>query len=207
MSEKLSQIFLNVCSKYSNDTALIREYWNEIEHSYSQKNRPYHNLQHLVNMIDELQEVNENITDVDSILFSIFYHDIVYKSTAKDNEEKSAEIAKIRLHKINVDLEQIDKICNQILATKSHEESDDSDTNYLLDFDLAILGKNWIDYERYTKQVRKEYLIYPDFMYNPGRKKVLKHFLTFDKIFKTAYFHEKYEKQARQNTAKEIDSL
>lgn len=207
MSEKLSQIFLNICSKYSNDTALIREYWNEIKHLYSQKNRPYHNLQHLVNMIDELQEVNENITDVDSILFSIFYHDIVYKSTAKDNEEKSAEIAKIRLHKINVDLEQIDKIYNQILATKSHEESDDSDTNYLLDFDLAILGKNWIDYERYTKQVRKEYSIYPDFMYNPGRKKVLKHFLTFDKIFKTAYFHEKYEKQARQNTAKEIDSL
>ena len=58
-------------------------------------------------MIIELKKVNEEIKDIDSILFSVFYHDIIYKSTSKDNEEKSAEIAKSRLEKINLDLSNL----------------------------------------------------------------------------------------------------
>jgi predicted metal-dependent HD superfamily phosphohydrolase len=52
--------------------------------------------------------------------------------------------------------------------------------------------------------VRKEYLIYPDLIYNPGRKKVLHHFLAMDRIFKTDFFYNKFEQQARQNLRKEI---
>jgi hypothetical protein len=46
-----------------------------------------------------------------------------------------------------------------------------------------------------------------DFLYNPGRKKVLKHFLDMKTIFKTAYFQEKYERQARINLASEMETL
>ncbi|MBA5794042.1 hypothetical protein H1R17_11850 [Flavobacterium sp. xlx-214] len=207
MKETLSEIFINLCSKYSNDADLIIQYWKEIEQSYSQKNRYYHNLIHLENMVMELSKVSKDLNDIDSLLFSVFYHDLIYKSTSKDNEEKSAEIAKIRLQKININSEQINKIYNQILATKSHKISNDSDTNYLLDADLSILGKKWNAYETYTKQIRKEYSIYPDYMYHPGRKKILEHFLTFDRIYKTDYFVEIYEKQARENISREIESL
>jgi len=207
MQENLSEIFIKLCSKYSENNTLIFEYWKEIEKSYSQKNRHYHNLRHLENMIIELKKVNENIEDIDSVLFSIFYHDIIYKSTSKDNEERSAEIAKNRLEKINLDKVQIEKIYNQILATKTHKESDNLDDNYLLDLDLSILGKNWNEYEAYIKQIRNEYSIYPNFLYNPGRKKVLEHFLTFDRIYKTDYFRILYENQARENISKEIEIL
>jgi len=207
MQENLSEIFLKICLKYSDNQELIIEYWKEIERSYSQKSRHYHNLFHLENMITELKKVNDEINDIDSILLSVFYHDVVYKSSSKDNEEKSAEIAKTRLQKLNLKEEQIEKIYTQILATKSHKESDNFDTNYLLDSDLSILGKNWIDYENYIKQIRKEYSIYPDFLYNPGRKKILAHFLAFDKIYKTDFFRELYEKQARENILKELDLL
>lgn len=207
MQDTLSEIFIKLCSKYSDNQKLINEYWKEIEKSYSQKSRYYHNLFHLENMITELMLVNDEINDIDSILFSVFYHDVVYKSTSKNNEEKSADIAKIRLQKINLSEDQIEKIYNQILATKSHKESDKIDTNFLLDSDLSILGKNWIEYERYIKQIRKEYSIYPDFLYNPGRKKVLEHFLTYDKIYKTDFFRDLYEKQTRENILKEIELL
>lgn len=207
MQDTLSEIFIKLCSKYSDNQKLINEYWKEIEKSYSQKSRYYHNLFHLENMITELMLVNDEINDIDSILFSVFYHDVVYKSTSKNNEEKSADIAKIRLQKINLSEDHIEKIYNQILATKSHKESDKIDTNFLLDSDLSILGKNWIEYERYIKQIRKEYSIYPDFLYNPGRKKVLEHFLTYDKIYKTDFFRDLYEKQARENILKEIELL
>lgn len=200
----LKLIFSNLISKYSDNEILKTDYWKEIEQSYSQKSRKYHNLIHLENMIFELEEVKDKISDYDSLLFSIFYHDIIYKATSKDNEEKSAEKAKTRLEKLNISNEKISQIYNQILATKSHKRSEDSDTNFLLDADLAILGQDWKIYENYTQQIRKEYSIYPDFMYKPGRKKVLIHFLEFEEIFKTGYFKEKYEEKARENIQREL---
>jgi len=203
----LNSIFSNLISKYSDNEILKTDYWKEIEQSYSHKSRQYHNLLHLENMIIELEEVKDKISDYDSLLFSIFYHDIIYKATSKDNEEKSAEIAKIRLEKLNIPQEKIIRIYNQILATKSHKKSEDSDTNFLLDADLAILGQDWKIYENYTQQIRKEYSIYPDFMYKPGRKKVLIHFLEFDEIFKTNHFKGKYEEKARENIQKELEFI
>ena len=199
--------FSILISKYSSNEILKTDYWKEIEQSYSHKSRKYHNLLHLENMILELEEVNDKISDCDSLHFSIFYHDIIYKATSKDNEEKSADIAKIRLEKLNIPNEKITRIYNQILATKSHRKSEDSDTNFLLDADLAILGQDWKIYENYTQQIRKEYSIYPDFMYKPGRKKVLIHFLEFEEIFKTDYFKGKYEEKARENIQRELEII
>lgn len=207
MSINVKSTFSNLISKFSNNENLKLDYWQEIEKSYSQKSRKYHNLLHLENMILELENVKDEILDFEALMFSVFYHDIIYKSTSKDNEEKSAEIAKKRLEKINISSEKITKIYNQIVATKSHKRSEDSDTNFLLDADLAILGKDWNVYENYIHQIRKEYFIYPDFLYNPGRKKVLTHFLEFDEIFKTDYFKGKYEKMARENIQREISIL
>lgn len=207
MSRNLKIEFSSLFKKYSNDNHLLESYWVEIEKNYSAKNRHYHNLTHLENMINELLLVKDYIEDFDLLLFSVFYHDIVYKSTAKDNEEKSAKIAQERLSKIALSEKQLKQIYNQIIATKSHQNAIDLDTNYLLDADLSILGKNWEVYEKYILQIRKEYSIYPDFLYNTGRKKVLINFLEFNEIYKTAFFKEKYEENARLNIQKEIDLL
>ena len=95
----LNSIFADLISTFSDNEKLKLDYWQEIEKSYSQKNRKYHNLTHLENMILELENVKEETSDYDVMLFSVFYHDIIYKATSKDNEEKSAEVAKKRLEK------------------------------------------------------------------------------------------------------------
>lgn len=166
----LKNIFSDISGRYTTDIALINSLWTEIEKNYNLKNRYYHNLIHLENMIYELESVRKIINDFDVVLFSVFYHDIIYKSTAKDNEEKSAEIAKERLEQLEVPSEISERIYSQILATKSHSTSDDH-TNFLTDADLSILGKGWKEYENYIIQIRKEYSIYPDFLYKPGRKR------------------------------------
>lgn len=158
-------------------------------------------------MYTELLVCKNLIADWDTIIFSLVYHDIIYKATAKDNEDKSADIAVTRLNEINYPKEKILLCRQQILATKSHEISGNNDTNLFTDSDLAILGSNWESYMLYFKQVRKEYTVYPDFLYNPGRKKVLQHFLAMDIIFKTAVFKSKFEATARLNIEKEIDLL
>lgn len=203
----LFQKFNEILSRFSDDESLIVELWQEIEKNYTSKGRYYHNLQHLDSIFHELNAVENEINDSEVLALSVFYHDVIYQSTAKDNEEKSAKLAIQRLKEIGFNSEKINKISKQIIATKSHQISDDLDTNFLLDADLSILGKNWDDYEIYIRQIRKEYSIYPDFLYKPGRKKVLEHFLTFPQIFKTEFFIEKYEAQARYNLRREIELL
>lgn len=199
--------FEQICLSYTQDLSLINALWKEIEIKYAEKSRYYHNLVHLENMFTELDPVKSKISDFSAVSYSIFYHDIIYNASSKSNEEKSALKAKERLTELGLAPHTISLISEQILATKFHQKSEREDTNYLLDADLSILGKDFEDYLAYTKMIRKEYSIYPDLLYKPGRKKVLKHFLEHDNIFKTDYFKEKYEEQARANITAEINLL
>ena len=166
----LHQNFKDLFQKYNQDNSLQENLWLEIETYYTSKKRHYHTLSHLENLFQELLPIQENFEDWETVQFSIFYHDIIYNASRSDNEEKSAILAIERLKEIGINEDQILKCNHQILMTKSHEISD-NDTNYFTDADLSILGKNWETYEEYYKQIRKEYHIYSDFMYNRGRKK------------------------------------
>lgn len=138
----LKERFLENSLFYTQDQNLIGDLWSEIEKKYSEKGRHYHTLEHLENMFSELDAVKDEIENFPVLSFSVFYHDIIYDAASKSNEEKSAEFAAVRLKKLNVDSYLIQKISEQIIATKSHDLSEDSDTNYLLDADLSILGKD-----------------------------------------------------------------
>ncbi|WP_343686386.1 hypothetical protein [Chryseobacterium gleum] len=203
----LKNQFEQLCSRFTEDRQLIHSLWNEIETRYSEKSRHYHDLLHLENMFTELEDVKGNISDFTGISFCVFYHDIIYDATSKSNEEKSAATAEKRLAELHLSKDDISVISEQIIATKSHLLSDHNDTNYLLDADLSVLGKDFKTYMEYTRNIRKEYSIYPDFLYKPGRKKVLKHFLELESIFKTEYFKEKYEVQAKENIEAELRLL
>ncbi len=201
----LKQTFIELLSKYTDNKDLITDLWNEIEQNYSKKNRYYHSLIHLENLLQLLTEIQQLIEDYDTLLFTLFYHDLIYDSLKSDNEKQSSEVAEKRLQQLSIPLDKIEKCKAQILATKNHNLSSDEDTNYFTDADLSILGQSWDVYSVYSQNVRKEYSVYPDFMYNSGRKKVLRHFLEMDKIFKTDYFYNKFEQQARINLVKELN--
>jgi len=203
----LKENFIQLCGSFSGEQQLINALWQEIDKKYSEKGRYYHNIHHLENMFLELKHVKECISNFPALCFSVFYHDVIYDASSKRNEEKSAEFAAIRLQKLNINAEIIDSVTAQINATKAHLLSDDHDTNYLLDADLSILGKDAETYLAYIKNIRKEYSIYPDFLYRPGRKKVLQHFLDLTHIFKTEYFKDQYEISARENIKFELNNL
>ncbi len=183
----------------------IQQNWKDLENVYSKKSRHYHNLTHLEEMIASFEIYSNRLQNPNEILFSIFYHDFVYSASKKDNELKSAEYAlgvlgeKSSINKPLV----FDAIC----ATQLHAHNTNEDINWLIDFDLKILAKDWEDYKIYFEQIRKEYRIYPDFLYNPGRAKALKHFLEYEFIFQTNEFRVLYEDKARLNIEKEISLL
>jgi predicted metal-dependent HD superfamily phosphohydrolase len=203
----LKHIFTTLVKQYSEDTVLTETLWLEIEKAYSGKKRFYHNLHHLENLYRELDACRKEVSDWDTVLFSLFYHDIVYKATAKDNEERSADAAVKVLKSIGYPDDKIAACHKQILATKSHIATGDNDTDLFTDADLSILGYPPEAYDTYTAQVRKEYAIYPDFLYKPGRYKVLEHFLATAPLFKTAFFRAKYEERALENISREMAQL
>jgi len=201
----LKDKFVNMLLEIGFEASKIDALWQDLVKAYSGKSRYYHNLTHLEEMIVQYEKYQSELTFQVEVLYAIFYHDYIYKATSKENELKSAEFAISilpEIAKINAVL-----VFDMIVATKLHEHNNVEDTNWLIDFDLKILSKEWKEYEVYFKQIRKEYKIYPDLLYNPGRKKALQHFLENEFIYQTVTFRTKFEKQARENILKEIAQL
>lgn len=179
--------------------------WQNLEKAYTAKSRHYHNLNHLQEMIELFDIYHSHLKNPNEVLYSIFYHDYVYKATRKDNELKSAELAlailpnSISLNKPLV----FDAIC----STQLHQHNEIEDINWLIDFDLKILSKDWEAYQTYCSQIRKEYKIYPNFLYKPGRKKALEHFLEQEFIYKTEVFRNLFDEKAKDNIKREISLL
>lgn len=203
----LKETFIGLLTNHTNNDRLIHKLWTEVETTYSGHERKYHTLQHLEHLLDVLTELKDQINDWNTILFTLYYHDVIYDASRSDNEEGSADFAEKRMQQLAVPNVAIKRCKNQILATKSHLESSDSDTNYFIDADLSVLGQPWEVYSDYFKNVRKEYITYPDTVYKPGRKKVLQHFLAMERIYKTDFFFTKFERQAKENLQTELQWL
>ncbi len=204
---QLKDIFLALAGQCPTDPQLPLRCWQEIEAAYQQQNRHYHTLAHLQDLQEQLEAAREYIRDYDALQWALFYHDIVYNPLRRNNEEKSAELAAQRMAELQVAPGIIHTTRAAILATKAHEPHQQDDINIFTDADLSVLGRPWEDYLDYTEQIRSEYSIFPDILYKPGRRKTLKQFLRRDIIYKTPYFTDRLEEQARHNMQKECAML
>ena len=198
----LKRKFKALCSQFSNNEKLVQQLWQEVKEQHSHPSRHYHTLPHLIGIYKALETVKLSVV----MEFAIFYHDIVYDVLKQDNEEQSAGVAKISLTFLAVDAKTVEKVCQLIEETKTHEATCKHNALFL-DADLAILGSNAQKYKQYCEKVRKEYALYNNENYNKGRKKVLKHFLEKERVYVSEFFHKKYEKQAKQNILIEYNSL
>jgi len=180
--------------------------WKKIFNAHNDSSRAYHNLSHLYSILkifDQFQDLKLNRT---IYYWTTFFHDYIYKATRKDNETRSAAIAKQILMPF-LSTKQLESIMAIIESTAQHQPLTDVPEQYsFLDADLAILASEKAVYDKYTAAIREEYRIYPDFLYRPGRKKVLQHFLKRDQIYYTSIF-QVYEEQARANLERELINL
>jgi len=206
---RLKSQWYELASKYNPEAEGIESFWDEIIKSYCSSKRYYHNLFHLDYMFEVIAPFKYLLNDPDAVYFSIWFHDIVYNSSKKDNEEQSAKRSTEVLTKLNASAELIAKVNSMINATKSHMNSGAGhfDISLLLDADLAILGSDEETYIAYSKSVRKEYSQYPDLLYIPGRKKMLQKFLQSEYIYKTEEMRNQFEVQARKNLTFELNNL
>jgi predicted metal-dependent HD superfamily phosphohydrolase len=205
----LHKEWLLLAKKHCNDQPLIACLWEKIAKKYAGKNRYYHNLSHIHSMLQQAKENREEIIDFDALLFAIWFHDIIYKASKKNNEEKSAEFASSVLKNLLKEKIHFNTVAQLIISTKSHQIilKENNDNAFMLDFDLSILGQDWEIYKAYIQNIRKEYKLYPDFLYNPSRRKILENFLNRKSLFFTKKYQDIFEDKARVNLIREIKLL
>jgi predicted metal-dependent HD superfamily phosphohydrolase len=179
--------------------------FEELSRLYSSPHRAYHNLHHIVALLEQARRFETRIDDFILVGFAIWFHDAVYDTRKKDNEERSAEYAVSSLARLQSPASQVRDL---ILATRKHDNAGlPPDGALFLDFDLSILGVEPGAYEKYAAAIREEYSWVPSLLYRRERRKVLKSFLRRDRIYFTDVMFDLYEAPARHNIETELAAL
>ncbi|EJW87482.1 hypothetical protein WUBG_01609 [Wuchereria bancrofti] len=189
---------------------LKEKWWKHLLNIYSE--RSFYNLKHLNEMFLLFDEYKHKLQEQMATAFAIFFLHAVHDPKCNNNAERSVELLKQFSTETTIDSEY-----SAILILKSEKHCTDAhltadtygeeDVHFLLDFDLAFLGVNKIEYDTHSKNIRKEYDHLNDEEYRQQRLKILKLFMQIPNIYATRELRERFEVQARLNIAKEISEL
>jgi predicted metal-dependent HD superfamily phosphohydrolase len=176
----------------------------ELFDRYRAPERHYHNLDHLAEVLAVIAQLHALAENVSAVRLAAWFHDAVYDPKAKENEERSAELASRLLKDWPLTPGLLDHVRMLILLTKTHQAVEDRDAAVLLDADLAILGAPQDRYVEYARAIGREYDWVPEEAYRRGRSQVLRAFLNRPRIYHTDQMFAAREAQARLNLAAEI---
>ncbi len=201
--------FISLLDKLNAQEELSGINYTKLRWEYSEPQRYYHNIKHIKQCLVELDSIKHLMQEPNLVELAVWYHDVIYYPKAKDNEDKSAQLAYDTCLEAKLSESIATRVKELVLYTKHHssEEINDMDAKYLMDIDLAILGKSQLEFDTYEKNIRKEYSHFSEEEYRKGRKIVLQKFLNRTHIYSTDFFRNKYELQARENLQRSIDAL
>ncbi|PTM11943.1 MAG: phosphohydrolase [Bacteroidetes bacterium] len=124
----------------------------------------YHNLAHTQRVVEksielvELAKINE--PDKTHLLLSAWLHDTGYTEKIENHEDESSIIASTFLSEQGLSKNEIDIVCNLILATKINNEPKTQLEKIIRDADCAHIGnKNYLDI---SELLRKEWELTSD---------------------------------------------
>lgn len=198
----------DVFQKFNPTTGEWWEFYREVGKKYAVPERFYHTFSgHIENCLAEFRWLWKKAEDPLAVAMALVLHDAVMDFQRSDNEEKSAKYARNLLARMNAPREFIDKVVELILATKHDAIPRSGDSKLVVDIDLSILGKNRWLFNRYDRQLRKEYAFVPEEIFKTKRAEILQKFLDRPSIFSTTHFRKKYETGARQNLKQPIKNL
>ncbi|MCC7531468.1 MAG: type III pantothenate kinase [Candidatus Melainabacteria bacterium] len=183
--------------------------WEKLESLYSERGRYYHNLKHIAKTLALLDRFSGGSASV-LLRLAAFYHDAIYDVKAKDNEERSALLAKEDLASLGLPDCLAEDVAALIVATRGHRPLAGrlaKDSRLFLDADLAILASSASEYGRYAADIALEYDWMEPEAYRKGRAHVLKKFLDRKQLFYTPSVRAELQKKAVANMEREFFRL
>jgi predicted metal-dependent HD superfamily phosphohydrolase len=208
--QDLYKVWSELCNAYTQEADNIVSIYTEIVKSYGEPHRRYHSLEHVRDLISLIEGCNE-VEDKPMLFFAAFFHDVIYKPGSSSNEKESAVVARAAMTQLGLPRQIIEETSHLILLTKTHGDADKiavtPDMLLFLDIDLSILGAGPARYKQYAAQIREEFKKFPELLFNNGRRNFLRGQLKLPVIYRTKFFRDKFEQQARINIAGELNDL
>ena len=146
------------------DINTLLSMWNE-------SHRHYHNLNHLNDLIQQINENKSKYSEkqYDKLIITSLFHDCIYEPSKDDNEEKSAQFFEdCCLDKSNLDIKEIKQA---ILDTKRHHSTTKLSESFNK-LDMSIVEKNFDELLEWENGISEEYK-FAGKNYKPSRIKFL----------------------------------
>ena len=175
--------------------------------NWREPHRRYHTPQHLGECLAHFKAVRRWTRRPAEIELALWFHDAYYDPTRSDNELRSADWARASVLDAGIAVDVADRVHALIMATCDHQPCNDSDTQWLLDIDLSILGAEPARFDESDAQIREEYAHVPDGEFRQGRRRILSGFLARPRLYGTDYFHAALEDRARANLRRSLARL
>jgi pantetheine-phosphate adenylyltransferase len=131
------------------DINTLLSMWNE-------SHRHYHNLNHLNDLIQQINENKSKYSEkqYDKLIITSLFHDCIYEPSQNDNEEKSAKFFEdCCLDKSNSDIQEIRQA---ILDTKTHQSTTKLSESFNR-IDMNIVERNFDELVEWEKGISEEY--------------------------------------------------
>jgi len=184
---------------------------DSLRREYDRWPRRYHDARHLLACVRACAEVRTMLPAPREIAFALWFHDVVYRPWRSDNEARSAVRARHAALHLALGDAFAERVSVLVLATAHLADTGRAHTDpavdWVLDIDLGILGAAPSVYDRYERDVRREYFYLLPRKWRRGRAAVLSHFLAQPAIYRTAHFRARLEATARANLARALVQL
>jgi len=151
---------------------------NTVLGMWSESHRHFHNLDHLNDLISQINEkyFNDKISEKikDKLTLVALFHDIIYDPKSNQNEEKSAELFLSSCQeKNNPDVKEV---YQAILDTKSHQSTTKLSEAFN-QMDMNIVERDFRSLLEWEQGIYEEYKIFGIKEYKKGRLKFLESIL------------------------------
>ncbi|MGH8129917.1 MAG: HD domain-containing protein [Steroidobacteraceae bacterium] len=178
-----------------------------LESHYEQSARKYHGPRHINECFGILDRAHHPEASNPLVEYALWFHDAIYNTFSKKNEERSAEAAVRVLERSGRPAADSALVRALILATRHGVQPAAPPLQLLVDIDLAILGADADRYAEFELQIRAEYWWVPTALYRKQRCAILNSFVMRPSIYATHEFRDRYERQARNNIAWGLEQL
>jgi predicted metal-dependent HD superfamily phosphohydrolase len=192
------------------DRDLIAGIWAEVRDKYSEPQRFYHHLGHLVDLFEYWDRYYAHLHHPRVVGLVLVGHDVLYDIGAQDNEERSAVYTGERLERLGEDPATVSRVMELIRMTAVHAcPRDDPDAALMLDMDMAIIGAPPNDYDRYAQAIEAEYsqIYAPEAFWRGRLSRFIDLLLQQPRLFKTDLFENALGPRARANLTREKQAL
>jgi predicted metal-dependent HD superfamily phosphohydrolase/endogenous inhibitor of DNA gyrase (YacG/DUF329 family) len=185
-----------------------REGFEDLERRWSEPHRRYHGLAHLRACLAALDACGERPADPAAAEIALWFHDAVYDTRAADNEERSADLLRAWAARTGFPAARAEAAASWVLATRHRPgEGAAGDGALVLDADLAILGEAPDAFADYERGVREEYAWVEEGVWRRERARVLRGLRAGPSLYRTRWFRDRYEEDARRNLAESLARL